>query len=446
MKVKVISESCDDIPASTTCAAAKGHVIVNGRQYSPSTRGINVVIFDYRSGLFEHSKAYDVLGYPGPRDDLANFLNSLTAGKILFLTGMDAVNLNANLALALQKVGVSATFATTPVPKERSSLAYIGYTGQQRKGWEKSLNRLGGEGGSTIEATINSFVDRDGINDCSNELGVRTRKIADSRFYARTTWFNDFYHKPFQARLHLKTNGWCSQGHVPVSDYLQVDLGITKLITGLALQGHGLVLDHSITKFKIEFSENGESWQFYKNDQNLVEEFPGLRKVHMLETRVNWFRNLKTRFIRVVPTARTSVVNCLRIELYGCSVTRSFLSVQWPSRTSQQIDDNYKGSITTFGTIKENLTVGISIAANNNSLATTIEQVHFNKMNASTTLDNGTLVKNSGEVKVSTDQKRKIDSAAFTEFDIKKENYYLFTVDFTGKVIFLRSCFVTPWQ
>ncbi|XP_065055685.1 uncharacterized protein LOC135684176 isoform X2 [Rhopilema esculentum] len=436
LKVKVISESCDDMPASSTCQASKGHVIVNGRQYSPSTRGINVVIFDYRSGLFEHSKAYDVLGFSGPRDDLANFLNSLTAGKILFLTVKDAANLNANLALALQKVGVSATFATTPVPKTRSSLAYIGYTGQQRKSWEKSLNRLGGGGGSTIEVVINSFVDRNGINDCSNELGVRTRKIPDSRFYARTTWINDLYHRPFQARLHLNTNGWCSQGNVPVSDYLQVDIGITKLISGIAIQGHGIVFDHGITKFKIEYSENGENWQFYKTDQNLVEEFLGVRKVDMLETRVNWFRNMKTRFIRVVPTARISAigVNCMRIELYGCSITRSFLSVQWPSR-SQQINDNYKGSINTFGTIKENLTVGISIAANNNSLATNIEQVHFKRVNASTTLDNGTLVKNSGEVNASTDQKRKIDSATFTEFHIKEENYYSFTVDFTGKIL-----------
>eukprot|EP00795_Rhopilema_esculentum_P010306 gene10306-19004_t len=431
--VKVISESCLD----ATCGSSRGHVIVNGRQYSLNTRGINVVLFDYRSGLLEYRKTYDIYGVLSSRDLLATFLNNLPSGKLLLMAARIAVNINSNLALALQKVGVSATFATTPVPRVYMSLAYVGYTGQVRKDWEKTVNKIGGSGASIIEVSIKTFHERDGIDDCSNELGVRTRKIPDSRFYAKTVWGNDNYHKPYLARLHYYGPGWCSYYNTPVSEYLQVDLGTMMILSGVAIQGHGSYYDHAVTKFKIEYSKNGIIWQFFKSEQDSVLEFTALRERNIYETRVNWFRNLKTRLIRVVPTARSTTlsINCMRIELYGCAISKGFLSVEWSPSSSFSTNDDFKGSVFAFGTIKNNLTVGISMASSNKSLANKLDLFHFDKMNASTTLDNGTVKKESGVENLVTDKMRKIYSAAFLQFNIVKENYYAFDLEIAGKVL-----------
>eukprot|EP00795_Rhopilema_esculentum_P010304 gene10304-19002_t len=432
-KVKVISESC---LTPSSCGNSKGHVIVNGRQYSLNTRGINVVLFDYRSGLFEYRKAYDVYGDAASRNLLANFLDNLPSGKLLMMTAKEGVNIDSNLAFALQKVGVSATFATSPVPSNYMTLAYVGYTGQARKNWEKTVNKIGGSEASSIEISINNFHERDGIDDCSNELGVRTRKIPDSRFYAKSTWNNDNRHGPHSARLHYYGPGWCSYYNTPISEYLQVDLGTMMVVSGIAIQGHGNNY-HSVTKFKIEYSKNGIIWQFYKSEQDSVLEFTALRENNGLETSVNWFRNLKTRLIRLVPTARLSNINvtCLRIELYGCAISRGFLSVEWSPSSSFSTNDNFKGSVFAFGTIKNNLTIGISIASSNKSLANKLDLFHFDKMNASTTFDNGTVKKESGVENFVRDKIKQIDSVAFLRFNIVEENYYAFDLDISGKVL-----------
>ena len=412
--------------------------MVNRHQYSLNTRGINVVLFDYRSGLFEYRKTYDVYGDAASSNLLATFLDNLPSGKLLLMAAKEVVNIDSNLALALQKVGVSATFATSPVPSAYMSLAFVGYTGQVRKYWEKSVSKIGGLKGSSIKVSIKTFHEQDGIDDCSNELGVRTRKIPDSRFYAKTSFLNDNDYQPYLARLHYYGPGWCSYQNTPVSEYLQVDLGTMMILSGVAIQGHGSSNSHAVTKFKIEYSKNGAIWQFYKNEQASVLEFTALRELDVFETSVNWFRNLKTRFIRIVPTARISSykITCMRIELFGCAISRGFLSVEWSPSSSFSTNDNFKGSVVAFGTIKNNLTVGISTASSNKSLANKLDQFHFNKMNASTTFDNGTVKMESGVVNLPKDHTRKINCAGFVQFGPKEGNYYMSLIDFSGEVCF----------
>ena len=377
-----------------------------------------------------------MFGDVASRNLLATFLDNLPSGKFLLMAAMEGVDIDSNIAIALQKVGVSATFAASPVPSVYMSMAYVGYTGQVRKDWEKTVNKIGGSEASIIEVSIKTFHEQDGIDDCSNELGVRTRKIPDSRFYAKTVYANDNDHRPYQARLNYNGPGWCSYHNTPVSEYLQVDLGTMMILSGVAIQGHGYQNDHVVTRFKIAYSKNGIIWQFFKNDQNSVIEFIALKERNWLETRVNWFRSLRTRLIRVVPTARSTTlsINCMRIELFGCAISRSFLSVEWSPSSSFSTKDNFKGSVLAFGTIKRNLTVGISTASSNKSLANKLDMFHFDKMNASTTFDNGTVKKESGVENFVTNEMSKIDRAAFFQFNIVEENYYAFDLEIAGKV------------
>eukprot|EP00795_Rhopilema_esculentum_P010292 gene10292-18990_t len=400
-------------------------------------RGIDIVLFDFRSGLFEHRMNYDVFGSTVHQDNLATFLNNLPPGKILFMSAKDAVNMNSGLALALQKIGVSATFATAPVPNVFMSLAYVGYTGQVRKDWEKSVNRIGGSGASIIEVSIKTFHERDGIDDCSNELGVRTRKIPDSRFYARTSWSNDIDHMPHIARLHSSKPGWCSDTYVPVSEYLQVDFGTRKILSAVAIQGSGLNGRNGISKFKIEYSNDGINWEFYNRGLSSAVELDGLQGEHtdQFETKVNWIQNIQMRFIRVVPTARASDYStCLRMELFGCSISKGFVSVELSPSSSMFVNDIFTGKISLFGTITKNMSVHISTAPDFSSLATSNDQFHFRRINASTTVDNGTVLMDNGEMNLLTDWTRKIDNEALIQFGLKGDIYYAFEVDFVGKL------------
>ena len=414
---------------------------MNGRQYSSNSLGINVVLFDYRSGLFEEATKYQIDGSSKEREQLTSYLNNLPNGKILFLSAKGSVDIDSNLADALQKIGVSATFATTPVPKKRMSLAFVGFTGQERKIWEKSINKLGGSGGSTLQVTINTFVDRDGVNDCSDELGIRVKRIPPARFFATSVLSSSANYEPFFASLHQNTQ-WCSKTYTTVSkEYLQVDLGVVKLVSGIAMQGHSSSYTNRVTEFKIQYSENGVSWQFYKDLQHLVQKFNGTRTERMqaVDTKVSWFLNTRARFVRIIGTLRRSVhyKSCFRFELFGCSIARSFLSVEWTPDSSSYINDTYKGSISTFGTVQENVTVGISASGDNQSLATNIGHINLLKLNASTIVDNGTLLEDTDDNIMVKDKMRQINSAAVVQFDIKEQNYHAFDIDFSGNVSLL---------
>ena len=157
LEFDIISESCDDVVSPPSCTVVKGYITVNGYQYSMNTRGINTVVFDHRSGVLETRKVFDVLASSTIQNELATYLNGLPPGKILLMAIKDAVAINSFLATALQKYGVSATMATPSLPKSRVSMATVAYTGSERKDWEKSVNKVGGQGASKLNAKIKIF-------------------------------------------------------------------------------------------------------------------------------------------------------------------------------------------------------------------------------------------------------------------------------------------------
>ena len=440
LKVKMISESCDDV--SGVCVNARGHIIINGHQHSLNAPGINTVLFDYWSGIYEHRNSYNVYYSDAAKNNLASFLNGLASGKILFMASRDAVEFNASSALALQRYGVSATFATTKLPKARCSMAAIAYTGGERKRWEQSMNKVGGTEASIIETIIYLFRDLRGKDDCSQEMGVQTRRIPNSAFTAKSTWHNDERHKPYRAKLHEQLHpGWCSGANSPVTDYLQIDLGSIKILTGLAMQGHGMANGHHyITKFSIVYSENGSTWISYKDiGTNNIKEFDGIRRLEKIETRVNRFHRTKLRYFRILPSARvttTTTVTCLRVELYGCTPEIPILKSDSEKNEPLHILALNTNSLTVHYTvpIKSKAMIEISTAADNQTLDNKIDQMHFKKATVSITHDNGTTQYNQGRARMITNQSSKIDSSASVDFNIDQPNYYSFNIDYTFEV------------
>ena len=425
-----------------SCLNARGHITVNGHQHSSDGRGVNVVLFDYRSGIYEHKSSYDVYAGSGARTNLANFLNGLTSHKILLTAVKKRVEFDTSSAQALQRYGVSATFATTSLPKPDCSMATIAYTGEERKEWEMSVNKLGGEGASIIEKTIHIFRELDGSDDCSQEMGIQTNKIPDSAFTATTTYRNDAGHSPYQARLHQNSYaGWCSEAQRPVSDYLQVDIGTVKILTGLAIQGHGKLKGyHYVTKFKLDYSIDGSTWNSYKDiGISTTKEFHGIRRLEVIETRVNWFHRTMVRYLKFIPSARvtdSSHMTCLRIELYGCSPQTPIIQEVNGKNTNHELLGIYSNSFTIYYTVpvQSKPIFEISTAADNTSLHNSIDQVHIREITSSTTYDNGRVQLNHGVVNIQTNKSNKIDSCATVEFNTAEPNYYTFVINYNYQV------------
>ena len=446
LKVKIYSDTCDD--TSGDCAAARGHITINGHQHTTNVRGINAVLFDYRSGVYEHRSSYDVYGFANARTTLTNFLNGLTSGKILFMSVRDSVTLDKSSAMVLQRFGVSATFATTSLPKSRCSMATVAYTGGERKEWEQSINKVGGTGASVIEKTIYIFRELDGRDDCSQEMGIQSRKIPDSAFSAKSIWNNDAGHFPNRARLHNRRySGWCSAKDSPVTDYLQVDIGTVKLLTGIAIQGDGLFNGvNYVTKFVIDYSTDGSTWVTYKDiGSSNTRVFDGIRRKGQWETGINWFNRTMARYIRIIPSAReTSIsVSCIRMELYGCTPKVPIFQHGGNDSPSREIQGTYSNSLTLHYTAPAMSHAILELSTAPASLHVKIDQVHFLNVNASITSD-GALGTNEVTVKMKANQTIKTDPVAIVEHKAMKPSCHALNVDYKFMVSIHSSAYQSP--
>lgn len=384
LKVKIISESCDDYPAGTDCLIPKGHIIVNGYQYSLNHRGINLVLVDYKSGIIERQALYDIHEYSASRDALAADLNSLQSNKVLLLAAKDSIGINYDLSLALQKVGVSVSFAKVIMPQQRLSLATIAYTGSKRYPWETSIDKVKGEGTSVLEKTIYSFRDFNGIQECYEEMGLRTRKVPDERITAVSIHQGDpAQWKPGYARLH-NTAQWCSGS--PISDYIQIDLGSIKTITGLATQVHGANTDylHNIKRFYITYSTDGINWKEYTGYSENRQQLHGNENIKK-SVNVNWLARTQLRYFRLVPlTRRTNKdTHCVRLELFGCDLGETVVTDTEFTSKALSVADHSVGKFSIHGYRGNSRTVliQVSTAENSSSLASYIDQFHFHKVN-----------------------------------------------------------------
>ena len=99
---------------------------------------------------------------------------------------------------------------------------------------------------------------------------------------------------PSQARLNYKAEGGFGGGWSALTNdanqWLQVDLGADKRVTRVATQGRN-GYDQWVTKYRVEYSEDGQSFQVYKPSNASV------AKVRLIIS-VTWKGNLKHLRIR----------------------------------------------------------------------------------------------------------------------------------------------------
>lgn len=96
-------------------------------------------------------------------------------------------------------------------------------------------------------------------------VGVGDRKIPDARMTASTFYNNNEY--PYYGRLNgTRGNGaWCAKANNK-GDYLQVDMMKVYSVCAVATQG-SRENNYWTTRYKLHYSTNGATWEFYKENR-----------------------------------------------------------------------------------------------------------------------------------------------------------------------------------
>lgn len=418
------------------CTDPKGQIIINGFRRSNDWSGVLFLVFDYRSGIREDMSWYDLAQSQEVNSQLVSRLSNVASGKILFFASRGKVNLTSDSAIMLQRYGVTAGYASTKTTHPYASMVTIAYTGNDRKPWETSLYSKDGEK-LAIETTIYRFVELEGKDDCSIELGMRTGKIPNSRFTASSVWGNEAASMPFRARLDDRWyNGWCSAEGAPLSHFIQVDLGALKVLSGIALQGN-----HNGSKYlktySIEYSGDGIKWQFYrKPGQRNKMIMSGLFGGGMGVTRISWFEvAIVARYVKIIPSSRNSDSSCVRFDLFGCAHKALFDDSSLDNiifKPLQKIDKNL--SVHAIVPNTSPIIIGISSAASNDSLAQNIDQFHIYKFK-------GIRRTAAREIRIEDTAKEtmksnpvKIASSGTLKFETSTEDYYKYDVNMSLQV------------
>lgn len=101
---------------------------------------------------------------------------------------------------------------------------------------------------------------------CQEGLGMENGQIQDAKITASSEWADN--HGATNARLNRPaqsgtTGGWSAQVN-DASQWIQADLGGVKSVTGVKIQGRN-AYDQWVTKFKVQYSNDGNSWTFVEN-------------------------------------------------------------------------------------------------------------------------------------------------------------------------------------
>lgn len=159
------------------------------------------------------------------------------------------------------------------------------------------------------------------LHGCSEPLGLKNNTIPDSQITASSSYktlnLRAFGWYPHLGRLdnHGKINAWTAQSN-SAREWLQVDLGTQKQVTGIITQGardFGHI--QYVASYKVAHSDDGVQWTIYK-EQGTSKVFQG--NLDNNSHKKNIFeRPFMARYVRVLPVSWHNRIT-LRLELLGC--------------------------------------------------------------------------------------------------------------------------------
>ncbi|XP_032240781.2 uncharacterized protein LOC5515249 isoform X2 [Nematostella vectensis] len=149
-----------------------------------------------------------------------------------------------------------------------------------------------------------------GCRACGDALGLEDFRIPDNAITASRTNGNFL---PKYARFGYDQIGWFPSNK-DLDNYLQVDLGKSMVVTGVATQ---FVQQRTLElkEYALEFSQDGTTWTMHKNNSGNVI-FEGHRS-HLETVRNDLAQNITARYVRLRPRLWAYEL-MIKMELYGC--------------------------------------------------------------------------------------------------------------------------------
>uniref|UniRef100_A0A3B3RED5 Neuropilin n=1 Tax=Paramormyrops kingsleyae TaxID=1676925 RepID=A0A3B3RED5_9TELE len=161
---------------------------------------------------------------------------------------------------------------------------------------------------------------------CSEMQGMMSGLLPESQISASST--RDIHWSPGSARLVASRSGWFPEMASPVAgtEWLQVDLGMTKMVRGVITQGarggeSSTSTDNRafVRKYRVAHSMNGRDWSL------IIDSKTGLPKIfegntHYDTPEIRRFEEVPAQFIRIYPEKWSPGGIGMRLEVLGCEL------------------------------------------------------------------------------------------------------------------------------
>ncbi|XP_078598280.1 uncharacterized protein LOC144874226 isoform X4 [Branchiostoma floridae x Branchiostoma japonicum] len=179
---------------------------------------------------------------------------------------------------------------------------------------------------------------------CSTPLGLGKGSgysLPDAAFTASSTLSLAAWSAgPENARLHQeddydrnRVGSWCA-GSSDYGEYLQIDLGRTKRITGVATQGRPKQFEH-VKSYNLAYSHDSRTWYDYM-EGGYVKTFEG-NCDHLTAVTNRVSEPLTARFLRFI--VQDNEWPCLRAEVYGCEPDTPTAGGSYPDNDGGRVPD-----------------------------------------------------------------------------------------------------------
>uniref|UniRef100_A0A673ZX83 Neuropilin n=1 Tax=Salmo trutta TaxID=8032 RepID=A0A673ZX83_SALTR len=201
-------------------------------------------------------------GFPGVGPYIGRYCGQNTPGRIISYTGILALIINTDSAIA--KEGFSANF-------------------------------------TVLERTVPEDFD------CSDPLGMESGEIASEQIVA-------------SSQLNYYENAW-TPGEDNNKEWIQVDLGFLRFVSAVGTQGavsQETKKTYWVKSYKVDVSSNGEDWITLKEGSKQKVFQGNTNPTDVARTMLP--KPTLTRFIRIRPVAWETGI-ALRFEVYGCKIS-----------------------------------------------------------------------------------------------------------------------------
>uniref|UniRef100_A0A4W5P090 Neuropilin n=1 Tax=Hucho hucho TaxID=62062 RepID=A0A4W5P090_9TELE len=212
-------------------------------------------------------------GFPGVGPYIGRYCGQNTPGRIVSYTGILALTINTDSAIA--KEGFSANF-------------------------------------TVLERTVPEDFD------CTDPLGMESGEIASEQIVA-SSQYNPGW-SPERARLNYYENAW-TPGEDNNKEWIQVDLGFLRFVSAIGTQGavsQETKKTYWVKSYKVDVSSNGEDWITLKEGSKQKVFQGNTNPTDVARTMLP--KPTLTRFIRIRPVAWETGI-ALRFEVYGCKIS-----------------------------------------------------------------------------------------------------------------------------